>query len=201
MPVAHPAYFWEAEVEIEVNRLAFTLGFVDVGRGATRKRIFTADWLKDGKVYFNPSRRLAGWFKKNLGLIRTTYREQTSALKVFPVGETWIPIADASELTGSDTPLPEGAELPRGLPTPFKHFFPVEEKGGRRSTAAYWVELHKPIAFKVKIVSFARGITPQVIKEALSKLGSACGIGDRYSQGYGLFKLISFEAKEEKLNL
>lgn len=202
MPVARPAYFWEAAVELEVENLAFSVEGEDIGRGATKIRKFNASWLKDGKVMWNPAQRLAGWLHHQLPLARSTYKEQIRAVKVYPEGNArWAPIAEASDLTGSD--VSDGNyELPKGLPCPFKQFITVSDgKGGTRVTTTYWFELRKPVTVRLRIISFARGITPTIIEEALTKLGSATGLGDKHAVGYGLFRLLKFQAKEERLQL
>lgn len=198
-----PAYFWEATVELELSNLAFSLQTADEGRGATKKRIFSADWLNDGKIMFNPAQRLAGWLRKQLPLVRSSYQDQVQALKVFPFeGNLWTPIADIKDLTGADKPPEDSFELPEGLPYPLKQFIVVRDaRGGQRVTTTYWYVLAKPVTVKVKIISFARGITADMVKEALSKLGRATGLGDKHSVGHGTFIIKSFEAKEERLNL
>lgn len=203
MPALAPAYFWEANVELEIQNLAFSLQMKDEGRGATKKRIFLTDWLKDGQIMWNPAQRVAGWLHKQLPLVRSSYRDQVQALKVFPAdGKLWMPIGKATDLTGSDTAPEESFELPKGLPYPMKQFIMVTDaKGGKRSAPTYWYELNKPITVKVKIISFARGITPDMVQEALSKLGKASGLGDKHSVGYGTFTLKGFEAKQERLAL
>lgn len=203
MPALKPAYFWEAQVELEVKNLAFSLEAEDIGRGATKTRKFGASWLKDGKVMWNPAQRLAGWLHHQMPLARSTYKEQIRAVKVYPEdNERWIPIAQVSDLVGADAPPDGNYEMPKGLPYPFKQFITVSDaKGGTRVTTTYWLELKKPVTVKLRIISFARGITPAIIEEALSKFGSATGLGDKHAVGYGLFKLVKFQAKEERLQL
>jgi len=205
MPQASPVYFWEADAVIETQNLAFSLQAGKEGRAALAKTIFTADWLRDGKVMFCPSKRLGGWIKAQLPLARSSYASQVAAVKVFPPdgdGE-YVSVADIKELIGGSIPLPISHELPKGLPTPFWAYIQVpKEKGsGTRTAPTYWLELSKPIRHHVRIISFARGISPEIIREALDKLGKATGIGDKHSIGKGRFKLVSFEAEQEKLNL
>ena len=204
-PQPTPVYFWEAEVEIETEQLAFSPQTTEEGRGALAKRIFSADWLKDDKIWFNPSKRLGGWLKSQLPLARSTYAGQMAAVKVFPAdgdGE-YVAVAEAKELEGGSNPLPMTHQLPKGLPTPFWTYIQVpQERGtGTRTAPTYWYELHKPIRHQVRILSFARGISPDIMKEALGKLGRATGIGDKHSVGKGRFKLIKLKAKQEKLAL
>jgi len=203
MPALKPAYFWEAKVELKVKNLAFSLQTKDEGIGATRKRIFSAEWIRDGKVVFNPSQRVAGWLRKQLPLLRSSYKEQVNALKVFPAdGSLWEPIAEAKELIGSDSPPEDNLEYPEGLAFPHKQHITVSDaRGGTRSTTTYWLELPHPILVKVRIMSFARSITPEMVEEALRELGKATGIGDKHSQGHGVFEVKSFKAKQKRLKL
>lgn len=204
-PQATPVYFWEADVVVETSNLAFSPQTIDEGRGALAKRIFTADWLRDGQVWFSPSKRLGGWLKSQLPLARSTYANQIAAVKVFPPdgdGE-YVAVCEVSDLVGGTNPLPIVHQLPEGLPIPFWTYINVpQERGtGKRVAPTYWYELNKTIQHHVKIISFARGITPEIIKEALSKLGIATGIGDKHSIGKGRFKLVSYEFDQTKLNL
>lgn len=204
-PQASPVYFWEAEVEIETEQLAFSPQTATEGRGALAKRIFTADWLHDGVVWFSPSKRLSGWLKAQLPLARSTYANQMAAVKVFPADgeDEYVPIASVGDLVGGNNPLPMSHQLPEGLLCPFWTYINVpQEKGtGTRVAPTYWYELHKPVKHHVRIMSFARGISPEIVKEALDKLGKATGIGDKHSVGKGRFKLLKFKAKQEKLAL
>jgi hypothetical protein len=204
MPALKPAMFWTASCELQAQNLAFSLQTVDEGRGATKKRIFSADWLRDGQVMFNPSQRVGGWLRKQLPLLRLSYKEQVDALKAFPAdgANLWEPIAEAKELVGSDKAPEDNMEYPKGLSFPNKQHITVSDaKGGKRSTTAYWLVLPKPISIKVRIMSFARSITPEMVEEALRELGKATGIGDKYSQGYGRFELKGFKAEQKRLKL
>ena len=205
MPQASPVYFWEADVVVETRNLAFSPQTVKEGRGALEKLIINADWLRDGKVWFNPSKRLGGWLKSQLPLARSTYASQIAAVKVFPPegdGE-YVPVCDVSELVGGDIPVVGNHQIAEGLPNPFWAYIqvPQERGAGTRTAPTYWYNLDKPVRHHVKMISFARGITPDIMKEALSRLGVATGIGDKHSVGKGRFKLVSFEAKQERLSL
>jgi len=205
MPQAAPVYFWEADVVVETQDLAFSPQTGKEGRGALAKTIFSADWLRDGQVLFSPSKRIGGWLKAQLPLARSSYANQIAAVKVFPPdgdGE-FVAIAKVKELVGGSNPLPFTYQLPDGLPIPFWTYInvPQERGAGTRVAPTYWYRLDKPIQHHVRIISFARGISPDIVKEALDKLGRATGIGDKHSVGRGRFKLVSFEAKQEKLNL
>lgn len=205
MPQASPVYFWQADVTIETKNLAFSLEANDEGRGATKKRIFSASWVRDGKVVIDPSKRLGGWFKKQMPLLRSTYANQIQAVKVFPAdGQQYVTVCELSELVGGDIPIPDSNhEFLQKFPNPLwqRIQVPATVGTGTRTTTTYWLEYHKPSQFSVKIISFARNISPEIIKEALTKLGHATGIGDKHSQGYGRFSLVSFESTQEKMNL
>ena len=153
MPTASPVYFWEAEVEIETEQLAFSPQTNTEGRGALAKRVFSADWLHDGQVWFSPSKRLGGWLKAQLPLARSTYANQMAAVKVFPADgeDEYVPIAKVTELVGGKTPLPMSHQLPDGLPCPFWTYINVpQEKGaGTRVAPTYWYELHRPVQHRV----------------------------------------------------
>lgn len=204
MPVARAAYFWEASAELEIKNLAFSLQTKDEGMGSNRKRIFLADWMRDGKVYFNPSQRVAGWLRKQLSLVRSSFKEQVSAIKVFPSdgGNLWEPIADAKELVGTDIQPEDNMEYPKDLSYPHKQHIVVSDgKGGTRSTTTYWLVLPSPVLIKVKIMSFARSITSEMVEEALREFGKAAGLGDKYSQGFGVFTVKDFKAEKKRLTL
>lgn len=205
-PQASPVYFWQADVTIECHNLAFSLEAIDEGRGANKKRIFSASWVRDGKVYIDPSKRLGGWLKKQMPLLRSSYAQQIQAVKVFPSdSKQYIPICSLSDLKGGDIAIPDTnkeflGELPI-QPLWQRIQVPKETGTGTRSTTTYWYEYSHSVQLSVKIISFARNISPEIIKEALDKLGSATGIGDKHSQGYGRFKLISFKHTQERLSL
>lgn len=205
MPQAAPVYFWEADVTIECQNLAFSLEANDEGRGANKKRIFSASWVRDGKAYIDPSKRLGGWLKKQMPLLRSSYGTQIQAVKVFPANEhQFVPVCELKELIGGEIPIPDNNHeflQPFCNPCWQRIQVPATTGGGTRTTTTYWLEYNKPIQFAVKIISFARSISPEIIKEALTKLGYATGIGDKHSQGYGRFKLVSFKHRQEKMNL
>ncbi len=207
MPQPSAVYFWEAEVRIETKDLAFSLEAIDEGRGASKKRIFSASWCRDGKVMFSPAKRLGGWLKKQLPLLRSSYANQIGAIKVYPANNDneYIQVCGVGDLVGGEVPLPDAnSEFKQNLPKqPMwqRIQVPKETGAGTRSTTTYWLELHHPKQFNVRIISFARSIEPKHIEEALSKIGYVIGIGDKFSQGFGRFTLVSFKSKQEKLNL
>lgn len=204
MAQAAPVYFWEADVTIETERLAFALEANDEGRGANKKRIFSCPSIRNNKAYIDPSKRIGGWLKKQMPLLRSTYAAQIQAVKVFPAnGEQYKEVCDITDLIGSDIPVPDNNhEFLQKFSNPYWQRIQVPATGGgTRTTTTYWLEYNKPTTFQVKIISFARSITPEIIQEALSKLGHATGIGDKHSQGYGRFKLVSFDFKQEKMAL
>jgi len=198
-----PAYFWEAVVTLQVKDLAFSLQTKDEGMGATKRRVFRADFINDGQVMFNPAQRVSGWLRKQLPLLRSSYREQVQAIKVFSTtGAIYQNIAKTEELTGTDEKPEDNLDYPKGLSYPFKQHIVVDDgRGGSRSTTTYWLVLPKPVNVTVQIMSFARSITPEMVEEALRELGRACGLGDKHSQGFGTFKVVSFKAEQKRLGL
>lgn len=204
MPALKPAMFWTANVELEIKNLAFSLQTSDEGMGANKRRIFSADCIRDGEVMFNPAQRVSGWLRKQLPLLRSSYKEQVNALKVFPSdgANLWEPIAEAKELVGSDKAPEDNMEYPEGLAFPNKaHIVVADAKGGTRSTTTYWLTLNRPVTIHVRIMSFARSIEPSMIEEALREIGQATGLGDKHSQGYGVFTVKSFKAEQKRLKL
>lgn len=204
MPTMRPAMFWTAKVELEIKNLAFSLQTKDEGMGANKKRIFSADWIRDGKVMFNPSQRVSGWLKKQLPLIRSSYQEQVQAIKVFPSDNCglWEPVAEAKDLVGTNNQPEDNMSYPEGLAFPNKAHIVVDDgRGGTRSTTTYWLVLNSPVTIKVRIMSFARSIEPSMVEEALREIGQATGLGDKHSQGYGTFEVKAFKAEQKRLKL
>jgi len=203
---ATAAYFWEAVATVETESLAFSLQTTKQGRTATSKLIFSARWLTDGIVYLDASKRLGGWLKKQLPQVRSTYANQIQAVKVFPIdGTPFSPVCKVNELEGGNIPIPENNyDIPADMPVPKWDYIQVpKEKGtGTRTAPTYYLTYSHPTKLQVKIVSFARSITPEIIKEALSYFGRVEGIGDKHSVGFGRFTLIDFNViKKEKMNL
>lgn len=204
MPTLKPAMFWTADVELEIKNLAFSLQTKDEGMGANKKRIFSADWIRNGEVMFNPAQRVSGWLKKQLPLLRSSYAEQVQALKVFPSNgcELWQPIAEAKELSGTNIAPEDNMTYPEGLAFPNKAHIVVDDgRGGTRSTTTYWLTLNRPVTIQVRIMSFARSIEPSMVEEALKEIGRATGLGDKHSQGFGVFTVKSFKAEQKRLKL
>lgn len=205
MPKAEPVFYWEANTQLKVRNIAFSLQAHSVKRGSIKVNVFDADWLEDGQVMWNPAARLKGWLKAQGGLLRPGYAEQIAgSIKVYPAdGATdSIAIAKPKELVGSKTPpAPEGEfELPEGLPYPNKRFITVKaDRGKSRSTTIYWFTLPKAIEINLKIVSFARSFSPEIIEGMMRKLGDKVGLGDKYSSGqYGLFTVEKFETSPKE---
>jgi len=211
MATKAPAYFWEADVELEIKNLAFSVSEKDEGRGAYKKRIFYADWLRDGKIYWNPAQRVKGWINKNLPLVKSTYKDQIQAVKVFPFDGQglWEAIAEAKDMIGvgfgEDSKPEDNMDYSAlaNLPYPHKQHITVKDaKGGvARSVPLYWLVLPGPINIKVKVMSFARSIEPEMIEEALRELGKATGLGDKHNHGFGGFELKGFKSEKKRLKL
>ncbi len=202
---AEPVYFWEAEVEILVRNLALSLQAEDRREGARTVRVFRADWLEGRDIYFNPAQRLKGWLKKQTAQLKPSLAEQVkNAVKVYVAdgGRDWVKIGTVDDLQGGDKPLMDkDYRLPEPLEgkIPFWQHIQVPDRGGTRVATTYWFVLPKEVPLKLKIVSFARGVSPETIRELLEKLGKYTGIGDKHATGqYGLFELRSFEVRKER---
>jgi len=211
MPQATPVYLWEANVDLEVKNIVFSAGGekrkVSDKNGNRDVMFFALDYLRDETVYWNPASRLKGWLKARIHVLRSGLdAEVQGGLKVYPAdgGMDRLAIASVTDLIGSDPPPGLKQEinyvLSEGLPYPFHQFAVVQ---GGRSVEMIWYELRKPVDVSLKICSFARTITPEMIEDTLRRLGTKIGISDKHNQGpYGLFEVKKFEVtNKERLGL
>ncbi len=203
-------YFWSADIEIKTLKapgLAFSVQTDSAKRKGRKVSIFRMDWLRGEDVVFDAGARLRGWLKMQSKTIRPSlgdiinYGVRTISLPTpgFQV------IAKAKELTGWNKPpadLQEDYMLPEylngNIPYPIKEAFSVGEGGKKRAIFAFHYVLEKEVTLKATLYSFARGFTPDSAKWMLENLGHVVGVGDRYSRGFGLFELVSFEEKENE---
>jgi hypothetical protein len=206
MPVARPAYFWEADCQLDVKDIAFTVGRKETKEGNRVVQLFEMENLKDGTILWNPAQRLKGWLKQQCGTLRASSRELIQyGVKVHNAqGGEWIPIAEPGNLVGLDK-NPDSAyeyRCPDGFKQyPFLDRIKVHEGGRITSRYAFWYLLPGPITVNYKIYCFARNITPDSIEDLLKKLGPIAGLGDRHSSGVnGLFELKRWKSKQETLS-
>lgn len=213
---ATPQYFWEAEAKIKVLAtpgLAFavqTKERKEAIKGSKYYEFDTSEFLNgNGKLIFDVGKRLRGWFKATAKTVRPslgdTLQYGLRCLSVPTVGP--IEIVDMKELKGMkgepDEDLAKSYRLPQGsdLPYPKKEAFVTGSGKDMRSVFSFHYILPVEKELSAKIISFARNFTPEMAKWMLSKFGLVQGLGDRYSQGYGLFELVKFEAKSEEIPL
>jgi hypothetical protein len=201
MPKAVIPAFWLAEVELEIQNIAFNVSYDEQKIGNRTVRVFKPDFIADGQVVWNPAKKLRGWLKEQVKILKPSAGEAVQyGIKTKGIPSDVIPIGNVSELEG-DSNFPEKDKqdyiAPNGLPYPYKETIIVKEKGSIRSTFSFHYVLRKPIKCKVEIFCFARNISPESVKELIEQLGSYTGLGDKHSQGYGHFKLINFTVKQK----
>lgn len=213
---AIPQYFWEAEAKIKILAtpgLAFSVQSKERKepiKGAKFHEFDSSEWLNgNSKVIFDAGKRLRGWFKTTAKTVRPTLGDTLQyglrCLSAPTIGA--IEIADTSELEGMkgvpDEDLARGYRLPQdtGLPYPKKEAFVTGSGKDMRSVFSFHYILPVEKELDVKIISFARNFTPAMAEWMLSKFGLVQGLGDRYSQGHGLFELVKFESKSEEIPL
>ncbi len=213
---ATPQYFWEAEAKIKILAtpgLSFAVRTKERKEAIKGTKFYQFDfeeWLNGNeKVVFDAGKRLRGWFKTTAKTVRPSLGDTLQyGLRVLTkptIGK--IEIADAKELAGMqnepDVELAKGYRLPEKstLPYPKKEAFVTGSGKDMRSVFSFSYNLPKEIELEIKIISFARNFTPEMAKWMLEKFGHVQGIGDRYSNGFGLFELVSFESTTEEIPL
>lgn len=213
---ATPQYFWEAEAKIKILAtpgLAFAVQTKERKEAIKGTKFYEFDfseWINGNeKVVFDAGKRLRGWFKTTAKTVRPSLGDTLQyGLRVLTkptIGK--IEIADTKELAGMqnepDVELAKGYRLPEksALPYPKKEAFVTGSGKDMRSVFSFSYNLPKEIELEVKIISFARNFTPEMAKWMLDKFGRVQGIGDRYSNGFGLFELVSFESTTEEIPL
>lgn len=200
MAKTKPVFFWEAEAKVEVKNIAFSLSMKDEREGALPIRRLWSEWVKDSKVLWNPSQRAKGWLKAVTQDIRPSMAIQVQgAIKILPSdGAEPTVIANVTDLVGADhEPATDHTyRIQEGLPNPFFRFI-MNQKG--MSIPIYWLVLPGPVEVSLKIYSFARSISPEVVEELMKKLGKVTGWGDMTSRGFGTFELKSFDSQQVRL--
>jgi hypothetical protein len=198
--------YWEAEVELEISNVAFTIPYDERRVGSRAIRTFKPRCIKDGKVLFDVGKKLRGWIKEQVRTVKPSAFEAVQyGFKAFSLPEAGeVPIADAKELIGDDD-FPEKFrseyEVPNGLPYPFMETIMIKDSKSIKSTFSFYYVLPKAVRVKAKLFCFARNITPEVVKDLMDKLGGYTGLGDRHAHGYGNFRVISFKHQKGTLQL
>lgn len=204
MPQLKPSYFWEATTKLEISNIALSVGYREEKEGNRTIRVFTPEWLEDGKILWNPSQRLKGWLKSQGGTIRASARELIAqGVKVHNVPFTpFVIIGESKDLVGWDSfAEKELYRPPDSLLYPKRDIIKIREGGKVSSRFSFWYLLPKPVELDLKISCFARNISPESIEDLMKKLGQIVGLGDRHSSGEnGLFTVKAFKAESERLN-
>jgi len=203
-------YVWNASVELELRNLALAVQYDEVKRGGRTVRIFKPqDWFVDGYVGMDVGKRLRGWFFQQAKTIKPSLGDALKyGLKCDSLPKPgFVKVAELTDI-GSNSDFSEKDKLEYYLGDilekvgyPFKEVFSVTERGARRSVFAFNYVIEKPIKVEAKISCFARGFMPDSAKEMLENLGMIMGIGDRYAQGFGCFKLLDFKSNIKELNI
>ena len=200
-----PIYFWEADVELEVRNIAFSLQSNRERREGKDFQFLRSPWIEveDGIVFWNPAQRFKGWVKEQIGGFKTTYLEPIKqGIKVYPKdGEDKVKIGEVKDLVGASKMLQTAKgeyRVDPGMPIPFGKFIAPKREG--QAVPIFWYILPGPIEVELRIISFARNIRPGLIKGAAEKLGEKVGMGDMARHGaFGLFKVREFKCNEEEL--
>lgn len=198
--------YWEAEAELEVSNIAFTVPYDERREGSRTIRTFKPTFIKDGNVMFDVGKKLRGWVKEQVRTVKPSAFEAVQyGFKAFSLpnaGE--VPIAEAGELVGDDN-FPEKFrsqyEVPNGFSYPFMETIILKDSKSIKSTFSFYYLLPKTVKLKVNLFCFARNITPEVIEDLMQKLGGYTGLGDRHAHGYGNFRLINFKCKKGTLRI
>lgn len=202
---AEPRQIWEADATMHVEKLAFSVQYIEHGKGSQSKRYITPlDWLDLDKksIVFDTGKRLKGWLKQQAySLGGDTRRDAVSygvVCKSLPepgyvkIGElsdiaqsrTWDSFQKKDDYNLNGFPAPEVAAM-------------LSKEG--RSIFAMWYIIQKPIDLSAKIFSFGRGLRPDLIKNWLETVGIN-GLGDKHnaSEGYGSFTLKDWKFLGER---
>lgn len=210
MAKAKVNYIWEADVSLELRNMALAVQYDEVKRGGRLVRIFRPqDWYKDGTIMIDIGKRLRGWFLQQSKTIKPSLAETLKyGIKCDSVPAPGpVEVAKIKDITSNPLFLEKdkteyylGEELEK-VGYPFKEVFTVPDGKKIRSVFAFHYTIDKSIRVKAKIHTFARGFLPESAKEMLEKVGGIIGIGDRYAQGYGCFKLVDFKSEIQELNI
>lgn len=196
---------WRADVELEIERLALSMQYVERGKGSNLKRyLVPTDWLEeDGKtIVWDVGKRLKGWLKDIVGTMKSTWKDRIQygvICKSLPEAG-FIPIASIEDIAPSrnweNFQHKDMYDLNK-LPKPNVEVI-ITERG--TSVFALYYVLSKPVIVKASVHCFAYGIEPETVETWLKEMGIIKGLGDMHSSsaGYGCFKVRSFKIVEEK---
>lgn len=203
MPKVTARSMWHAEAELEIDRLALSVQYIEKGKGSKKKRyLVPTDWLDEDKIVFDAGKRLKGWLKEQVATMKSSWKDRIQygvVCKSLP-NAGYVPIAELKDIAPSRNwiSFQHKDEYDfNGLPEPNVEVV-ITDRG--TSVFALHYVLNHPITVKVAIYSFAYGIRPENVEEWLTTLGKIKGLGDMHnsSAGYGCFEVKSFNIVEEK---
>lgn len=208
-------YFWEADAKIRILEspgLAFSVQTKrkkDQKSGGTFFEFVLDEWMNGDNIYLDVGKRLRGWFKQQAKTVRPSLADslQYGLRCLSKPNPGFIKVGSVGELEGMssepDEDLARNYRLPESmngnLPYPVKDTFVTGTGKDMRSVFSFMYILPKPVELEVRLISFARNFTPEMAKWMLEKLGRVQGIGDKFSQGYGIFELVEFNSNSEEI--
>lgn len=205
MPKVSPRKVWKADIDLEIERLALSVQYIEKGKGSSKNRhLVPTDWLDDDgeTILFDVGKRLKGWLKEQVATMKSSWKDRVQygvVCKSLPE-PGYVPIANLNDIAASRNweSFQKKEDYVLGdLPAPNVEMI-ITERGS--SIFAMHYVLQNPVSVKARIYCFAYGIRPDSVKEWLETLGEIKGVGDMHSAsaGYGCFKLKSFKIVEEK---
>lgn len=195
---------WKAEVELEVERPALSVQYIEKGRGSQKKRFLTpTDWLdENGNIVWDVGKKLKGWLKEQISTMKTSWKDRIQygvVCKSLPT-PGYVPIANLKDIAPSRNwdsfQHKERYDL-NDLPEPNVELV-ITDRG--TSIFALHYVIKTPITVKALIYGFAYGVTPENVEQWMRELGEIKGLGDMHnsSAGYGCFNVKKFEILEDK---
>lgn len=209
---------WKAEVELEVERLAFACQYEERGKGTAKKRyVIPTNWLDedDKTLLFDAGKRLKGWVKE---VVLTTKPSMVKKIQYglfiksqpnpgmnsLPLVEDKEKLATLEDIAPSKTwsrfqhrDMYELEYNSIKLPEPEVDHL-ISGTTGMSIFRLFYI-LKKTVRVNVNIFCFVQ-LSPDALKEWMTDIGAYKGIGDCHSapEGYGLFTVRKFDVVEEK---
>ncbi|MCL4518348.1 MAG: hypothetical protein M1587_04040 [Thaumarchaeota archaeon] len=203
---AEPRKVWQAEVTLDVHRLALGVQYVEVGKGSQKKRnLIPQDWLAPDRqtIIFDVGKHVKGWLKDQGfslgGQLKRDALNYGVICKTLPTSG-YAKVAKLSDIAPSHTWesfIKKGDYVLNSLPEP--EVEAVLTKEGK-SIFALFLVLGKDVEMKARIHSFARGIDHDLIQNWLTELGPIKGLGDKHnsSSNFGTFDVKEFKFLGER---
>lgn len=208
---------WKAEIELEIERLAFSCQYEERGKGSGKMRVVVpTNWLDaDGEtLLLDIGKRLKGWVKEVILTTKPSMLKKIQfglfiksqpnlGMNPLPLAEDGNGVATIKDIAPSKTwgtfsnrgiyQLKDGD---RELPEPEVDHL-ISATTGTSIFRLYYI-LGKKVIVRGNIFCFVQ-IPPDSIKSWMDQIGCYKGVGDCHSapEGYGLFTVKKFELKEE----